>query len=138
MDIIQNSPELTKVFFLSFVSFVVALFITPFISHLLYKYKITQKIRSEAVDGKESPVYSRIHKQKEHTPTMGGIIIWGTVLIVTLIFNLSRSQTWLPLFTLVAAGGLGILDDMFNVFGVGTQIQPAIVYFSGTLGKPGH
>lgn len=121
MEILQNSPELIKVFFLSFVSFAVALAASPVVAHFLYKYKITQKIRSESVDGKPSKIYSRIHRRKEHTPTMGGVIIWGTVLVVTLLFNMSRAQTWLPLFTLVAAGGLGILDDAFNVAGVGSQ-----------------
>jgi len=73
------------------------------------------------MDGKASPIYSSMHKQKENTPTMGGIIIWLSVLFVTLLFNLSRAQTWLPLFTLVSAGILGIFDDVFNVLSIGTQ-----------------
>ncbi len=118
---LQNTPELTRVFLLTSVSFVFALVITPIITHFLYKYQITQKIRSAAVDGKESPVFSKLHQKKENTPTMGGVIIWLTVLTITLLFNLSRPQTWLPLFTLVSAGVLGIFDDAFNVLNLGNQ-----------------
>lgn len=121
VEAFNNIPGLSRIFLLSFLSFIVALILTPIVSHFLYKYKITQKIREHGVDGKESKVYTSLHKVKEHTPTMGGIIIWLTVLFVTLFFNMSRPQTWLPLFTLVSAGILGVFDDIFNVLGVGAQ-----------------
>ncbi len=110
---------ISKVFFLAFMSFSVALILTPLISYFLYKFKIKQNIREASIDGKSSPIFSSIHKKKANTPTMGGIIIWISVLLVTLLFNLSRSQTWLPLFALVATGILGIFDDVFNVLGIG-------------------
>jgi len=110
---------LSKVFFLALISFTVALILTPLISYFLYKFNIRQKIREASVDGKSSPVFSSIHKKKADTPTMGGVIIWISVLLVTVFLNLSRSQTWLPLFTLVATGILGIFDDIFNVLGIG-------------------
>lgn len=114
-------PAITKIFLLTFISFIVALILTPIISHFLYKYNIKQQIREAAVDGKSSKVFSSMHKSKENTPTMGGIIIWIAVLLVTIVFNLSRSQTWLPLFTLVATGFLGFFDDLFNVLSIGMQ-----------------
>jgi len=114
-------PSLFKLFLLTSVSFGVALILTPPVAYFLYKFNIKQQIREAAVDGKSSKVFSSIHKKKANTPTMGGVIIWLSVLFVTLFFNLSRSQTWLPLFTLVSAGLLGAFDDLFNVLGIGIQ-----------------
>ena len=50
---------------------------------------------------------------------MGGLLIWITVALITLVINLSRSQTWLPLFVLVAAGVIGAVDDLLNIHGIG-------------------
>ena len=50
---------------------------------------------------------------------MGGVLIWGTTAILTLLFNFHRETTWLPLFALVAAGVLGLIDDFMNVLGLG-------------------
>ncbi|PIY85836.1 phospho-N-acetylmuramoyl-pentapeptide-transferase [bacterium CG_4_10_14_0_8_um_filter_33_57] len=110
-----------KIFLMTAVSFCVALLFTPIITHFLYKYNIRQQIREEAVDGKKSSVFYSLHERKKNTPTMGGIIIWVSVLLVTVLFNLSRSQTWLPLFVLVSAGILGVFDDLFNVLSIGAQ-----------------
>jgi len=63
----------------------------------------------------KAPVYNQLHKAKEGTPTMGGLLIWLTVLVVTLLFNLSRESTYLPLFTLVVAGVLGAFDDLLGI-----------------------
>jgi phospho-N-acetylmuramoyl-pentapeptide-transferase len=50
---------------------------------------------------------------------MGGILIWVTAAILTLIFNLERTATWLPLFCLVSVGIVGAVDDLWNVQGKG-------------------
>jgi phospho-N-acetylmuramoyl-pentapeptide-transferase len=50
---------------------------------------------------------------------MGGLLFWVPTAILTLIFNLTRSETWLPVFALVAAGIIGAIDDMMNVKGTG-------------------
>ncbi len=61
---------------------------------------------------------------------MGGILIWGAVLITALgmwalgrafgapfstLAFISRSQTWLPLFTLVIGAIVGLVDDILEV-----------------------
>lgn len=117
----QTLPSISKVFLLTFVSFGVALVLTPAVTYILYKFNIKQQIRKAGVDGKKSPVFSNMHRLKQDTPTMGGVIVWISVLLVTLFFNLSRQQTWLPLFALVSAGILGVFDDLFNVLGIGIQ-----------------
>ncbi|MDI6717747.1 MAG: phospho-N-acetylmuramoyl-pentapeptide-transferase [Patescibacteria group bacterium] len=130
---------LTHVFFivksLSFflLSFLIAVLAAPVLIHFLYKYKAwKKKPRDKTVDGYDTPIFQKFHSEKEvKTPRMGGILIWGTVLIVSLIalilskifpsplgtnLNfLSRSQVWLPLFTLIAASLLGLVDDLMVI-----------------------
>ncbi|KKT76553.1 MAG: Phospho-N-acetylmuramoyl-pentapeptide-transferase [Candidatus Peregrinibacteria bacterium GW2011_GWA2_44_7] len=102
----------------------------PFIQ-LLLKYRIGKQIRETATDGKSATLYHQLHAKKQGTPTMGGILIWGTSLIVVLLTRvgsffglfdhsiLNRKETYLPLFTLIAVGLLGALDDYLNIKGVG-------------------
>lgn len=102
--------QLSKMFWLATLSFGLAFLWTPFLTHLLYKYGLRQSIKSE-----NTPVYHELHQQKGRTPTMGGILIWVTVFVVTMLLNLSRSQTYLPLFALISVGILGLADDFLNV-----------------------
>jgi phospho-N-acetylmuramoyl-pentapeptide-transferase len=46
---------------------------------------------------------------------MAGLIFVLSITIVTLVGNLSRGQTWLPLAGLLAAGSIGLIDDIMNV-----------------------
>src|SRR3989338_1946567 len=115
-----------KVFLLTTVSFVVAISWTPLLSNVLYKYKYGKSIRDEGT----TPYYSKLHKHKEGTPTMGGILIWVTVLALTLLFSalsllpsipawignlnfLTRQETLLPLGVFIASALVGLLDDWF-------------------------
>lgn len=120
-----------KIFFLTTLSFVVAMIWTPFLTHFLYKYKLGKQIR----DAKTAPIFSSLHRNKAGTPTCGGLLIWGTVLFIALLFYylaqwtgisffknlnfLSRSQTLLPLGALVASAVIGFFDDIFNVCRIG-------------------
>ena len=39
------------------------------------------------MDGKDTPIFNKLHKGKEvGTPKMGGILIWGSVILTTLLF----------------------------------------------------
>ncbi len=123
------------------VSFLVAILMAPVLIHFLYKYKAwKKKPKEKSIGGYDTPIFQKFHAMKEvSTPRMGGILIWGTVLIVSLldviatkIFPyplsghvnfLSRSQTWLPLFTLVAASLLGLVDDIMTVRNSGSYIS---------------
>lgn len=108
---------ISQIFWLMVLSFVVAFALTPLLTHILYKYKLGKKIRENDVTGKAAPVFQKLHASKENTPTMGGVLIWVVVALVTLLFNFSRGQTWLPLFALVAVGILGAVDDLLNIYG---------------------
>jgi phospho-N-acetylmuramoyl-pentapeptide-transferase len=46
---------------------------------------------------------------------MAGVVFVVTVSILTLCFNLSRAQTWLPLAAFFGAALVGLADDIFNV-----------------------
>jgi len=139
---IQTIPEtlnLIKVLFTGVLAFVLAFALTPFWTNILYKYKIGIKIKKTDVNGENLTFINKLHAQKDGTPTMGGVIIWFTVLILALCSHylfpylaklldisflarldfFSRSQTWLPIFALVTAGILGLFDDIMSVRGWG-------------------
>lgn len=74
--------HIARVLGVAAICFVFALALTPAITRLLKKYQVGKQIRTTNV-----PVFARLHKKKEGTPTMGGILIWITVLTVTLLFG---------------------------------------------------
>ncbi|MBU0707373.1 phospho-N-acetylmuramoyl-pentapeptide-transferase [Patescibacteria group bacterium] len=130
MDFADNF-QIIKIFFLTVLSFVITIIWTPALTHFLYKYKLGKTIRDDV----SAPVYSRLHQKKSGTPTMGGVLVWGTVLILALLFFylgklfnlevlsdfnfLTRSETLLPLGALIATAIIGLLDDFMNIKGIG-------------------
>lgn len=139
---IQSLPtvmNIVKVFATGLLSFLLAFSLTPILTHFLYKYKIGIRIKDHGVSGDKLTVVSSLHAWKAGTPTMGGIIIWVSVLLLASLSEyifpplavlwdtnfvarldfLNRAQTWLPLFTLVTAGLLGLIDDYMSVRGRG-------------------
>ena len=104
--------------FLAF-SFLLTVLITPIFTDFLYRNKIGKKIRTADYEGNKTPIFSKMHRIKENTPTMGGVLIWGITSLVTLFTNFSRGGTLLPLFTLFSSGVIGAIDDLMNVFGIG-------------------
>ncbi len=122
---------LSKILVLATLSFIVALAWTPLLTHFLYRFRLGKSIRSAVT----APMFAKLHAKKAGVPTMGGLLMWVTPLVLALIFFiiaglapdsaigqlnfLSRQQTWLPLFALVAAGLLGLVDDYLNVRGIG-------------------
>lgn len=120
----------TKILFLTTTSFVLALVLTPLLTHFLYTYRLGKGIR----DAAQTPIFFKLHQKKAGTPTMGGILVWGTTLFLILVFAvagkliggvfhdlnfLSRSETLLPLGALVAAALIGLIDDLFDVWRMG-------------------
>ncbi|MBI4948490.1 phospho-N-acetylmuramoyl-pentapeptide-transferase [Candidatus Berkelbacteria bacterium] len=120
MSIFEASEfALAKTFWLASLSFLVAILWTPLFTDFLYKNKLGKRIRQTSFDAKKAPIFYSLHKHKENTPTMGGLLIWITTAVITLLMNLTRTQTWLPLFALVSTGVVGALDDLFNIYGIG-------------------
>ena len=89
--------------------------------------------RSESTNAE----FQKIHNEKEElkTPRVGGIIIWFSVVLTTLIIFvfslffksnfsskinfLSRNQTLIPFFTLIFGSVLGLWDDLIQIYGKG-------------------
>jgi len=113
------ADSLIRVFSLATLSFVIAILWTPILTDLLYKYRLGKRIRQTAITGDKASYFWKFHKGKSGTPTMGGILVWVTTAVLTLLFNFSREGTWLPVFALVATGVVGAVDDLLNIYGIG-------------------
>jgi phospho-N-acetylmuramoyl-pentapeptide-transferase len=117
--IIFDVLALKKLLSLSGLSFLLAIAITPLWTYILYKYRLGKHIRQTAITGEKASYFLKHHQKKEATPTMGGVIILLAVGLITLIFNYNYHTTLLPLFTLIAAGLIGLVDDLLNIYGIG-------------------
>jgi len=58
------------------------------------------------------------HRIKASTPTMGGVLFCALALLAWLAFDHSRAG-FVLIFALLAGAGLGVLDDLANIRGVG-------------------
>lgn len=128
-------PDLSLVAILgyAFFAFVVGLLLTPRFVSFLRKNRLGKQLRVETVDGHEATIFRKYHEAKMGTPTMGGLLIWGSILITVLFSRLlsligvvensllQRGQVYLPLFMLVSMGILGAVDDYLNITGVGKK-----------------
>ncbi len=112
-------PNLAKIFWLTALSFIIAIIWTPLFTDFLYKNRFGKRIRKTGLDEQKAPIFYKFHKSKANTPTMGGLLIWVTAVVITILFNLSRAGTWLPIFALVATGIIGAIDDIANIKGIG-------------------
>ena len=123
--------SLLEILTYAFLAFAIALVLTrPFVS-FLHRYKLGKKLRVQAVDGGNASVFLTYHQAKAGTPTMGGILIWGSVALtigVSRLFSyhgivshslLQRGQVYLPLAMLIGLGILGAVDDYLNIRGLG-------------------
>ena len=116
--------ELTGTFLLSLGAFLLAMLFTPVYTLLAYKYKFWKKQRTTSTTGEKLMVFNKLHaeKFKRNIPTMAGVIFVLAITLITLIFNLNRGQTWLPLAALIGGGLVGLLDDVINVRGQGNGV----------------
>lgn len=106
-------PALT----LGFLGFALSMLLTPVYTKFAFHYKWWKKPRVDTVSGEKAVVFSKMHaeKHKRHIPTMAGMISLIALSAVTLLLNLDRSQTWLPLAAALGAGFVGLLDDVINL-----------------------
>lgn len=128
-----------KIFIPTAIAFIIGLLITPLITHYLYKYKVWKKQAGKtALDGNTAVEFEKLRNSGEtragtetRTPRMGGIVIWGSVILtVEVLFLLkfffpesifanldffSRSQTWIPLATLIVGAAIGFINDYYDI-----------------------
>lgn len=119
-----NFTNLVEVILMAFLGFVISIIITPLYTRMAFEGKWWKKPRTTAVTGEKSKVFLKLHKTKHdrHIPTMAGVIFIVTVLLITVLFNLIREQTWLPLAAFVGAGLVGLVDDIINIRGTGAGV----------------
>ena len=132
------------IFGLTIASFIIVAGITPFYYKFLLKFGIKKKLREEAADGKAATIFRELHKGKEGTPTMGGVLIWVVAALIVLIspaaqffgithFSLlNRNETYIPVFTLISVGILGLIDDYLNIHSEqkGLRVKPKFLWLT--------
>jgi len=143
--------NIIKILILSALSATISFIWAPFLIKALNKLKFWKKeARTKTITGEEAEVFYSLHKEREVTvPRGGGLLIWVSVLIVIFLFFflshflhpwwlkklnfLSRTQTWLPLFALVAGSIIGLIDDILTVHGKGKYIGGGMGFFRRLL-----
>ena len=113
-------------------AFIIGIAITPILTHYLYRHSVWKKQGGKtAIGGSTAEVFNALKGEHEtKTPRMGGIVIWGSVLLTTLLLSLlhnffgslfeqfdflSRSQTFIPLAALLIGACIGFLNDFYDV-----------------------
>lgn len=131
------TTSIISVFIPATAAFVFGILFAPLLTHYLFKYKVWKKKEGKtALDGMPALEFERLRTTvhigtETQTPRMGGVLIWGTVLFVTLavwvlallapspftekLDFFSRSQTWVPLFTLLAGALIGFVNDVLDI-----------------------
>ncbi|MDN5275937.1 MAG: mraY [Candidatus Saccharibacteria bacterium] len=122
--ITQLNDGLLGTFLLSVGAFVLAMLLTPVYTFIAYRYKFWKRQRTESTTGEALEVFTKLHaaKFKRNIPTMAGMVFVVAIVVITLVFNLSREQTWLPLAALLGGAAVGLLDDIINLRGLGKGV----------------
>ncbi len=130
-----------KVFSIGISAFLLSFLVAPALTDFLYKNKLWKKeSKKKTIDGKDAKYFQKFHSENEvKTPRLGGLLIWVSVSFLTIFFYLlalifdnfwinkldyfSRDQVWLPLFTLVTASLVGLIDDLLQVLDFSKLIE---------------
>ncbi|MCH8473672.1 MAG: phospho-N-acetylmuramoyl-pentapeptide-transferase [Opitutales bacterium] len=87
------------------------LFLGPVFIRWLQNFKIRQSLRNQAEVGE----LASLHEKKRDTPTMGGLLIVGTVTLATLLCARPNVYVLTALFIFVSLAALGFADDFLKV-----------------------
>ncbi len=129
----METELLIKIFSLTTIAFMLAIALTPLLTNFLYKYNLGKQIRNSA----KTPLFTNMHIQKEGTPTMGGILVWGVTIALAGLFwfldrvllieqfhilnFLTRKETLLPIGALLGASIVGLMDDYLDIRKLGHE-----------------
>ena len=93
-------------------AFVISLIFGNFVIRKLTALKLGQPIRLAA----EVHRLAELHGGKQGTPTMGGVLIIGAVLLSSVLWARPDNRfVWLALFSMLYLGALGFADDYLKV-----------------------
>jgi len=95
-------------------SLLIVLIFGPAVIRGLRRIKIGERVRK----GKDYSSLYNLHKEKEGTPTMGGVLVILAVLFSTFFWaDIFNMQILLVTFALLWLGGLGFVDDYIKLKG---------------------
>jgi phospho-N-acetylmuramoyl-pentapeptide-transferase len=129
LSIMRPDVSAGAILLYALVAFAFGLILTPWFIAFLRKNRLGKQLRVETVDGREASIFRKYHEKKFGTPTMGGILIWGSIVLTVFLSRglalagvvdnsiLQRGEVYVPLFVLLAFGILGAIDDYLNVVG---------------------
>ena len=132
--------HLPHIMLLAVGGFLLATLLTPIYTFFAYRYKFWKKQRTTSTTGEKLSVFNKLHadKFKRNIPTMAGMVFLVSIIIITVLFNLDRGQTYLPLAALIGGGVVGLLDDIINLrsngkgtAGLRSSIKFAMIAFLG-------
>src|SRR6266568_928792 len=93
-------------------AFLLTLIFGNFIIRKLIALKLGQPIRAAA----EVHRLAELHGGKQGTPTMGGVLVIGSVFLSSVLWaRLDNRFVWLALFSMLYLGALGFADDYLKV-----------------------
>ena len=93
-------------------AFAISLLFGNFVIRKLISLKIGQPIRNAA----EVRQLAELHGGKQGTPTMGGVLVIGSVVVASVVWARPDNPfVWLALFCMVYLGVLGFVDDYLKV-----------------------
>lgn len=113
------ADAVTNIAIAAIAAFSLSILLTPIYTAVAFRYKAWKRVRDFALTGEKAEIFHLLHqkKHKRNIPTMAGSVMLVSLCVVTLVFNLSREQTYLPLFGMLAAGSIGLIDDFINIRG---------------------
>lgn len=139
--------DVISIFILVISSAMLTVVLTPLVTGFLFRHRLGKQIR----DANETPIFSALHAQKAGTPTMAGVLVWGTTVIVAggwwlvsrfadagVFHDLnfwSRSETYLPMGLMILAALVGLVDDLYNIrqrgaHGGGLRVRQRLFLFA--------
>ncbi len=101
----------TRMALAAITALVTTLLFGKFFIRKLYEWKVGDKVRSE-----DCPLLGELHRNKNNTPTMGGILILFSLVVSLLLWmDLKSPFTLILLLTTVVIGSLGGSDDYLKL-----------------------
>lgn len=125
IDILRFNNELIHIALLGFIGFVLSMALTPVYTFFAYRYRFWKVQRTTSVTGEAATIFNKLHaaKFRRNIPTMAGLIFVFVISLITLLINLDRRQTWLPLAALLGGAAVGLIDDIINLKGLGGGVK---------------
>lgn len=119
--------KLNYIMICTLAAFIATMIIYPIAIRFLRQMKLGITNREDTATGEKAVIFNELHKKKNGTPTMGGIVFFLVMGIMitwswlaahygyinhTLV---SRQETYIILFAFFGMGGLGLIDDYIKL-----------------------